>query len=87
MQSIEYNKENHPVLNQIYDILAELQAQDKKITLCKVLAYMRIEGNEEADKAAKVNMHRYGLWSAPNRGTSEKIKCPKRYKNTSGKGL
>ena len=26
MQSIENNKENHQILNQIYDILAELQA-------------------------------------------------------------
>ena len=32
MQSIDNNKEN----NHIYDILAELQAQDKKITMCKV---------------------------------------------------
>ena len=50
MQSIENNKENHPIVNQIYDILAELQAQDKKITLCKVLAHMRIKGKEEATK-------------------------------------
>ena len=33
MQSIEYNEENNPILNQIYNILAEVQAQDKKITL------------------------------------------------------
>ena len=46
-------KENHPTLNRIYDILAELQEQGKKITLCKVLAYMGIKGNEKADKAAK----------------------------------
>ena len=53
MQFIEYNKENHPILNQIYDILAEHQAQDKKITMCKVPAHMGIKGNEETDKAAK----------------------------------
>ena len=35
MQSIKYNKENYPILNQIYDILGELGAQDKKITLHK----------------------------------------------------
>ena len=40
MQSIDCNKENYPILNQIYDILAELQAQDKMITLCKVPAHM-----------------------------------------------
>ena len=33
MQSIEYNKENRPILNQIYNILAE---QNKEVTLCKV---------------------------------------------------
>ena len=48
MQSIEYNKENHSILNQIYDIPAELQAQDKKITLCKVPAHIEIKGSEEA---------------------------------------
>ena len=48
MQSIEYNKENHSILNQIDDIPAELQAQDKKITLCKVPAHIGIKGNEEA---------------------------------------
>ena len=35
MQFIGYNKENHSILNQIYDTPAELQAKDKKITLCK----------------------------------------------------
>ena len=29
MQSTEYNKENVQILNQMYDILAELQNQDK----------------------------------------------------------
>ena len=43
MQSIEYNIENHP----------ELQAQDKKITLCKVPTHMGIKGNKGSDKAAK----------------------------------
>ena len=37
----------------MYDILAELQALDKKITLCKVPAHIGIKGNEEAHKAAK----------------------------------
>ena len=31
IHSIAYNKENHPMLNQIHHILAELQSQDKKI--------------------------------------------------------
>ena len=39
-------KENHPILNQMYNILAELQAQDKKITMCKVHAHIGIEENE-----------------------------------------
>ena len=53
MQSIEYNKENHPILNHIYNIYyiqAELQTQGKIIILCKVPAHI---GNEKADKATK----------------------------------
>ena len=48
-------QENRPILNQIYDILTEIQAQDKikNITLCKLHAHMGIERNEEADKAEK----------------------------------
>ena len=53
MQAIESNKENHPILNQIYDLLADLKEQKKQITLCKVPAHAGIKGNEEADKAAK----------------------------------
>ena len=53
IQYIKHNKENHPLLNQIYDILAELQAQNKKIILCKVPAHIGIKINEEADKAEK----------------------------------
>ena len=45
MQSIEYNKENHPILNWIYDILVELQKQDKQIMLCKVPIQTGIKGN------------------------------------------
>ena len=41
MQSIKYNKESHPILNQIYDILAEFQKQDKQIILCKSLCTRR----------------------------------------------
>ena len=47
MQSIEYKKENHLILNQKYDILAELQAQDKKIILCKVPVNMGIKGKKK----------------------------------------
>ena len=53
MQSIENNKVNHPMLNQIYDILTELQSLDKKINLCKVPVHVGVKVNEEADKAAK----------------------------------
>ena len=35
MQSIEFNKENHLILNLIYGILAELQNQNKQVKLCK----------------------------------------------------
>ena len=50
MLAIENNKENHPILYQIYDILAELHKQGKHITLCKVPVDIEIE---EADRAAK----------------------------------
>ena len=44
IQSIQYNKENHPILNQIYDILVDLQKQKKKqIALCKVPDHMEIK--------------------------------------------
>ena len=53
MLAIENSRENHPILNQIYDTLAELHKQKKQIILCKVPAHIGIKGNEEADKAAK----------------------------------
>ena len=51
--AIENNRESHPILNQIYDILTDLQNQGKQLTLCKVPAHLGIKGNENADKAAK----------------------------------
>ena len=53
MLTIENNRENHSILNQIYDILAQLHNQIKQITLCKNPAHIGIKRNEEADKAAK----------------------------------
>ena len=53
MLAIENNRENHPILNQIYNILTKLHNQAKQLTLCKVPAHMGIKENEEADKAAK----------------------------------
>ena len=53
MLAIENNRENYPILMQIYDILVELHKQEKQIILCKVPAHIGIKGNEEADKAAK----------------------------------
>ena len=53
MLAIKINKENHPILNWIYDILVEFFNQGKQISLCKVSAYIEIKGNKEADKAAK----------------------------------
>ena len=37
----------------MYDTLAKLQAQNKKIILCKVPAHSETKGYEKADKAAK----------------------------------
>ena len=53
MLAIENNRENYPILNQIYNTLAELHNQGKQITICKVPAHIGIKGNEEADRAAK----------------------------------
>ena len=47
---IEYNKEQNPILNQIYDILADLQ---KQITFWKAPICIGVTGNKEADKIAK----------------------------------
>ena len=44
------------ILNQFYDILAEIQTKRKLVT-CKVLAHTEILVNEAADKVAKeINM-------------------------------
>ena len=50
MQSIKYNKENRPLLCQIYDILGEIQTQDKQLL---VIAHIVIKGNEVVDKTTK----------------------------------
>ena len=55
MHFIEYNKENLLMLNQIYDILAELRNQGKQILLCKILAHIEIKRNEESDKNSKTS--------------------------------
>ena len=49
MLAFKNYRENHLILNQIYDILAELHNQRKQTTLCKVPAHMGIKGNGEAD--------------------------------------
>ena len=50
-QSIKFNKENHPILNQIFDMLAELKNQGKHIILRKVPVHMGIEKNEAVKEA------------------------------------
>ena len=37
--AIDNNIENHPILNQIFDIPTEIHNQEKQITLCKVPAH------------------------------------------------
>ena len=62
---IEFNaghgeqQENHPILNQVYDILAELHKQRKQNTLCR--AHTEIKGNEETDKAEKQAIDMSGI--------------------------
>ena len=55
------NNENYPILNQIYDIIAELNNQGKQNTLCKVPAHIGKKGNEEADNAAKEAIYMPGM--------------------------
>ena len=55
--SIEFNIENYPLQNQIYDIIAELKNQGKHITLYKIPVHIGFEGNESAGKAAKEAIH------------------------------
>ena len=61
MLAIKNNRENHPILSQIYDILTELHNRGKKLTLCKVPAHI---GIEEADKAAKQAIEIPGMTTA-----------------------
>ena len=45
MHFIKYNIYIHPIWSQIYDILPEIQAPDKKIILYKVSAHIEIKRN------------------------------------------
>ena len=53
LQSIEYNKEYHPILNQIY-ITSYQNSMHKteKIILCKVPTHIGIKGNKKTEKQA-----------------------------------
>ena len=46
----------------MYDILAELQKQDKKITLCKVHAHMRVKGNEKSNIYGRIDHQKTTLF-------------------------
>ena len=61
MLAIENNRENCPLLYQIYNILTELLNQGKQLTLFKVPARIGIKGNEETDKAAKQSIYISGM--------------------------
>ena len=61
MFAIENNRENHPKLNPIYDILVEVHNQGKQISLYKVLEQIGIKRNEEADKVAKQALNMPGM--------------------------
>ena len=61
MLAIKNNSENPPILNQIYDILAELHNHRKQITLSNVPAHTGISENKEADRAAKQEIDTPGM--------------------------
>ena len=50
MLAIENNRENHTILNHIYDILTKLHNQGKQLAQYKVPAHTKVKGNEEATK-------------------------------------
>ena len=57
----ENNRENHPILNQVYDIITKFHNQGKQLTLiCKVPASYTILNNAskngKVDTIAVVNM-------------------------------
>ena len=57
MKFIKFNRENHSLLNQVFDMFAELLNHEKHITLCNVPAHMGIKSNETADKALRSNRY------------------------------
>ena len=59
LTEFENNRENHPILNQIYDILGELYNQGKLIN--NVPAHKGIRQNEDADKVAKQAIDMLGI--------------------------
>ena len=52
-KSQSQQREYHPILNQIYDKLAELHNQGKQTVLCKVLAHIGIKGTKEVYTTTK----------------------------------
>ena len=49
IQSIKFNLKNHSILNQIYDMPAEL-LNHESMSYCKVLTHIGIKSMEEAEK-------------------------------------
>ena len=50
---IKFWKFQHPILHNVYDIVAETEEQEKQIMLCKVSIHIGIARKEILDKAAK----------------------------------
>ena len=53
VKKIESGKFQGPILNEIYDIAAELREQRKQITLCKVRVHTGIVWNKKIYKAIR----------------------------------
>ena len=54
LQAISNYKNPHPVITKIFEWLSELHARQKRVTLCWVPSHINVDGNEAADRAARL---------------------------------
>ena len=54
LQAIGNYRNPHPILSRIFEWLAELHARQKRVVLCWVPSHIGVDGNEAADRAARL---------------------------------